>query len=144
MGKLPEGVGLQAPEGAAVVRPAIGLFWPDERRRAVEPLEERVTLSSLVDVPTDDGPPLDRLPWEALVEVAEVFGVSMAPPDGWRTEANWRRRYFGEALRHLVSFWLGETVDPQSGCSPLAHAAQCVLILLAREQESSAHPRARR
>lgn len=54
-------------------------------------------------------------------------------------ERNWEKgmdfsRLFSAGQRHLIAWWEGETIDPESGLPHLAHAACCVLFLLALEK----------
>ena len=80
-------------------------------------------------------PRWDLLPMEALAPIVDVltFGARKYAPDGWRTVPEWRRRYYAALLRHLVAWWRGEKVDPESGLSHLAHAGCCLLFLISLE-----------
>jgi len=54
-------------------------------------------------------------------------------------DRNWEKgikysRVYGALLRHVTSFWAGESVDPETGISHLAHAGCCLMFLLAFEQ----------
>lgn len=78
------------------------------------------------------------LPLVALGLVVDVleFGARKYAPDGWRSVSNARTRYYDAAMRHLTEWWTGnETADAESGLPHLAHAACCVLFLLALETE---------
>jgi hypothetical protein len=79
--------------------------------------------------------PWDLLPIAAVRKVVGVlaFGARKYAPDGWRQVPDRRRRYYAAALRHLTAWWEGEAVDTESGHNHLAHAACCVLFLLAEE-----------
>lgn len=72
------------------------------------------------------------LPWPALTEVMAVlaFGAAKYEPDNWQRVPGARERYFDAALRHLVAWHSGESLDAESGRHHLAHAACCVLFLL--------------
>lgn len=81
---------------------------------------------------------LDRV---GIDEVARVFeyGAKKYARDNWRTftwDAQAEDEYFGAICRHLVRDHDGETVDPESGCPHVAHAAAGALIWLARKAES--------
>ena len=78
-------------------------------------------------------PRWDLLPWEAAESIVAVltYGAKKYAPDNWRRVDGGRWRYYGAALRHLVAWWRGERVDPESGLHHLAHAGCCVLFLLA-------------
>jgi len=53
---------------------------------------------------------------------------------------NWREHqvsstvYYDAALRHLMAWFNGETIDPESGLPHLAHVMACCNILLDAEQ----------
>jgi hypothetical protein len=53
---------------------------------------------------------------------------------------NWREHqvsstvYYDAALRHLMAWFDGETIDPESGLSHLAHVMACCNILLDAEK----------
>ena len=69
----------------------------------------------------------------ALEQVAEVFayGARKYARDNWRTftwDDSARDEYFGAICRHLLADSRGETIDPESGQPPLAHAACGALI----------------
>lgn len=89
----------------------------------------------------DDGKePWHLVPFAAARAVVRVlaFGARKYAPNNWRRVENARDRYFSAALRHLVAWHQGERVDPESGLPHLAHAACCVLFLLAPEEEGGA------
>jgi len=78
--------------------------------------------------------PYELLPPDALHAIAEVLGdgaIKYAERN-WENGMNWGR-VFGAAMRHLWAWWSREDKDPESGRSHLAHAACCVLFLLAYE-----------
>jgi len=79
----------------------------------------------------------DLIPFDALDELARVYGrgcEKYAP-------RNWERGYawglsLAALLRHVSSWAMGESVDPQSGLHPLAHAAWHCLTLIAFERRA--------
>jgi hypothetical protein len=77
------------------------------------------------------------LPWEAAEQVVDVlmFGAKKYAPDNWRHVENAQTRYLNAAIRHLLAWKRGEAHDPESGLHHLAHAACCVLFLLALEKK---------
>lgn len=88
------------------------------------------------------------LPRDAVGEVVRVlmYGAYEAPrPDGgsgygegnWQHVKNARKRYYNATMRHLTDWMDGEKSDKQSGKSHLAHAACCVLFLLALEMRGT-------
>lgn len=80
--------------------------------------------------------PWHLLPLRAVREVVRVldFGARKYAPGGWRDVPDSEDRYFSAAMRHLVAWRDGETVDVESGLPHLAHAACCVLFLLGKER----------
>jgi Domain of unknown function (DUF5664) len=87
-------------------------------------------------IKTDEGKTKWQLvPWDALKETANVMTVCAAPI-GKYPERNWEKglhysRLFRAAIEHLTTWFNGEEKDPETGLSHLAHAACCVLFLLA-------------
>lgn len=81
-------------------------------------------------------PDWSLLPWDALGPVVEVmmFGARKYGPDNWRDVPDAGRRYWSAAQRHLIAHLQGEPTDEESGLPHLAHAACCVLFLLALDQ----------
>lgn len=74
----------------------------------------------------------ELVPWDALDEIVKVlnFGASKYKDRGWEVGMGWGR-LIGAAFRHIKAWAMGEDLDPESGLSHLAHAACCVLFLLA-------------
>jgi len=70
---------------------------------------------------------------EVVVAVLQ-FGAKTYGAFNWRKGTLWSR-YFNAALRHLWAWWKGESVDPESGESHLAHACVNILFLLEYERE---------
>lgn len=78
--------------------------------------------------------PLGLLPWTALAQVAGVFkvGADKYGAYNWRTPGQPVQHvtYVEAAFRHLAAYMDGQTIDPETGCNHLAHAACGLLILL--------------
>lgn len=76
--------------------------------------------------------PLHLLPHDALEEVAKVldYGQHKYSARNWEAGMAWSRPY-AACLRHLWAWWRGQERDPETGLSHLAHAACCVLFMLA-------------
>ena len=77
----------------------------------------------------------DLLPWQATQQIVKVltYGAQKYTPDNWKQVRDSRIRYFAASMRHIVAWFLGERLDPESGLSHLAHAGCCILFLLERE-----------
>lgn len=77
-------------------------------------------------------PRWDLLPFEALDAVAEVlrYGAKKYEVRGWEKGMAWGR-LLGAAMRHLAAWARGNYRDSESQLPHLAHAACCVLMLLA-------------
>lgn len=80
----------------------------------------------------EDKPRMDLLPMEALELVAKVltFGAKKYGDHNWRKGMKWGRLH-AAALRHLSAWARGMDLDDESGLPHLAHAACCLLFLLA-------------
>lgn len=77
------------------------------------------------------------VPWEGLGAVVEVlaFGARKYSRDNWRIVPDARDRYVKATLRHVVSLARGEWADLESGLPHAAHAACCLLFVLALASE---------
>ena len=66
----------------------------------------------------------DLIPVNALYELARVYGkgAEKYAPRNWERGYEWGLSY-AALHRHLVAFWGGEELDPETGLSHLAHAA---------------------
>ena len=78
-----------------------------------------------------DKPRPELLPPAALMAISEVLATGARKYD----DNNWMHtpgysRYYGAALRHLLAWWGGEDLDPETGLHHLAHAGCCVLFML--------------
>jgi len=73
----------------------------------------------------------DLIPPFALDSMVAVLthGAAKYSPDNWRHVDNGETRYFAAINRHLWAWKRGETNDPESGFSHLAHAL-CNLMFL--------------
>lgn len=76
----------------------------------------------------------DLLPPEFLEETAKVleFGARKYDDHNWARGADWGR-YFSAMQRHMWAWWGGESDDPETGLTHLAHAACCLSFLMAYE-----------
>ena len=74
----------------------------------------------------------DLLPWPEVSEIVDVltFGAVKYEDDNWQRVPDQRRRYFAALQRHLLAWWDGERLDPESGRTHLAHAGCCLLFLM--------------
>jgi len=79
--------------------------------------------------------PLRLVPSALMIEVARVMelGAKKYGPYNWRTNKVLSTVYIEAAMRHLLSYLDGETLDTESGVSHLAHVAACMGILLDAE-----------
>lgn len=80
-------------------------------------------------------PTFHLLPDDAIAEIQKVleFGAQKYAPRNWERGMAWCR-VWNACLRHLWAWSRREEVDPETGLSHLAHAACCILFLLAYEQ----------
>lgn len=74
------------------------------------------------------------IPLPALLHLGSTMrlGAEKYGPFNWRKEgqAVSASTYVDAAMRHMGSWWDGESIDPESGASHLAHAMACMAILL--------------
>lgn len=77
-------------------------------------------------------PQLHLIPPSAMIEEAMVFrsGAEKYGPANWREEPVSASTYMSATLRHLMQWWDGEDLDPESRFSHLAHARSNTAILL--------------
>jgi len=80
----------------------------------------------------------DLIPPKALWQIAEVYGKGAQKYD----DNNWRKGYkwslsYAAMLRHIQLFWMGEDIDPETGCPHVAMAGWHCLTLLTFADE---HP----
>lgn len=74
---------------------------------------------------------------EAVARVMEL-GSKKYGPFNWRSKAVKKMVYVHAALRHLMAWVGGQSKDPESGESHLAHVAACMLIVLDAEAHGKA------
>jgi len=80
----------------------------------------------------DEGkPPIHLIPAEAILMLAEVFkyGDRKYGERNWELGMDWSRIY-SSAMRHLLSFWMGENDDRESGYQHMAHATWNCMALM--------------
>ncbi len=75
------------------------------------------------------------LPYDVLPDVVRVmeFGARKYGENNWQKGMKWSR-VFSALMRHMVAWWTGERSDKETGMSHLAHAACCILFLMAYEK----------
>lgn len=80
-------------------------------------------------------PPLSLVPPTALVFLAKVMelGAKKYGPYNWRQNKVKTTIYIDAALRHLLSYFDGESADTESNMSHLAHVMACMAIVLDAE-----------
>ena len=73
----------------------------------------------------------DLIPAGPLKEVVKILSYGSLKYDdrNWEKGMKWSRP-FGAAMRPLWAWWGGETLDEDTGCSHVAHAAVNLLFLL--------------
>lgn len=80
-------------------------------------------------------PDMSLLSSIAIVKVADVmtFGKRKYSANNWRGGISYTR-LLAAALRHIFSYLGGESKDPETGKSHLAHASCCLMMLLEFEE----------
>ena len=73
---------------------------------------------------------LDLLPTGPLWELGEHYGKGCAKydPRNWERGYDWNLSY-SAAMRHMVQFWDGEDIDPETGTKHVIAAAWHMLAL---------------
>lgn len=76
-------------------------------------------------------PDMSLLSSLALIKVAEVmtFGKKKYSAHNWRKGISYCR-LLAAALRHIFAYLGGESIDPESGKSHIAHAICCLMMIL--------------
>lgn len=72
------------------------------------------------------------IPTAALLHLGEVMklGANKYGAFNWRDTPVPAETYMDAAMRHLLSWQDGESVDPESGMSHLAHVMACCAIII--------------
>lgn len=88
----------------------------------------------------------DLLPMRELQDVIKVvtYGAKKYAANNWVDVEEARERYYAAAQRHIVAWWLGESVDSDTGLPHLAHAVCDLLFLLGFSAGDAADIRQRR
>lgn len=111
--------------------------WPPHEERITKVMAEADKLMAPVLGKKLDAGKLryNLLPVHATRRIVEVltFGANKYSPDGWHHVQDAKARYTAALYRHVEAWRAGETTDPESGNHHLAHAACCVIFLLAFE-----------
>ncbi len=73
------------------------------------------------------------VPLDAMREVVRVLmgGADQYAPDNWVEVENARERYYNAGVRHVTTWYEGDSIDAQWGLHHLAHGICCFLFLLA-------------
>jgi len=73
---------------------------------------------------------MDLLSPYALIGTATVltYGANKYEDRNWEKGLQFSR-VFGALLRHLMAFWMGQDIDPETGLSHLDHASCCLMFL---------------
>ena len=77
-------------------------------------------------------PKMSDTPTIGLLQMGMVFtgGAAKYGRFNWRDHAVSATVYYDAAQRHLMAWFAGEDIDPESGVSHLAHVMACCNILL--------------
>lgn len=80
-------------------------------------------------------PQMGYIPAGAMEPIARVMelGAKKYGPYNWRQQPVRNMVYAHAALRHLTAWIGGQSIDPESGQSHLAHVASCMAIVLDAE-----------
>ena len=97
-----------------------------ERANAGYPDDNPKTQFGLAKVPMHLVPPV------AIAHLARAFenGAGKYGPFNWREKTISSTVYYGAAMRHLMAWYDGEDLAPDSGVHHLAHAMACLAMVL--------------
>lgn len=115
-----------------------GLFGATTHRKQENPAQgdtEATTANNPVFQKFDTGKRrYDLIPYDALEEVLKCLehGAVKYDDHNWSRGTVWSR-YWSASMRHLTAWWMGESNDPESGLSHLAHAICATLFVLSYE-----------
>ena len=75
-------------------------------------------------------PGVDQIPPQVLLELGRVYeyGQKKYGRDNWLKGTAWSE-FYGSALRHVLKWWGGEDIDPESGLPHLSHAMWNIVAL---------------
>ena len=90
----------------------------------------------------DKKPRWSLLPVGAVRSIIAVleFGAAKYAVDGWKHVEEPERRYYDAAMRHIESWRMKETNDPESNLPHLAHAVCCLLFLMWFDDHAPVQP----
>lgn len=82
---------------------------------------------------------IELVPPETDIAIAEVLGLmnydlKKYPPNNWRKGLPYSK-YYAALRRHLLAWWTGEDIDPESGL-PHLHHALCNLSFLSAQNDN--------
>jgi len=85
--------------------------------------------------------PLDLVPPEMEIAIASVLRemnivLKKYPKNNWRKGLTYST-YYAAARRHMLKWWIGEDIDPESGLPHLWHAACNLSFLISQEMNKS-------
>ena len=73
----------------------------------------------------------DLMVWDLVEGITAVLthGAKKYSPGNWMKVKGRRWRYFGALMRHMLAWWKGEKLDPETQLSHLFHAGCCLAFL---------------
>ncbi len=101
------------------------------------------TIHSQVHEPTREGEKFDqdKTRFDLLVPefeeaMAQVMtkGAAKYKPNNWQGVPDFRTRYIAALRRHINAYQQGESIDPESGISHMAHIACNAMFLYWKEE----------
>jgi hypothetical protein len=74
---------------------------------------------------------IDLVPPSAILALSDVLtaGAVKYSPRNWEKGMEWSKPY-ASAMRHMLKFWSGEDIDPETGLPHLAHAMTNMAFLI--------------
>ena len=81
----------------------------------------------------------ELVPIEAIEEIAKVltYGADKYKPNSWQLVEPFEDRYYAAAMRHIMAWRKGESIDLESKLNHLSHALCNIMFLLWKELQDS-------
>jgi hypothetical protein len=105
-------------------------------RRKPNDAEKALSVDNPKKALGDLKPSVHFVPMEVMLQVAKVMelGAKKYGRMNWREQPIQASTYYSAMFRHMIAWFEGEDVDPESGQPHLAHAICCAMLVLDSER----------
>lgn len=120
------------------MKPEPVLLKPDERAAPISPSAANEKPSNPKDAVGIRKAPMSTVPMGVMAEVgvAMLEGAVKYGRHNYRAVGVRTSVYFDAAMRHLIAFWEGEDIDPDSGMSHITKAITTLTVLRDAQMQS--------